>query len=129
MLPNKHPLNDIFDKVMKDLEGGISGAMFHLQEGIQKWVTDTIDLPSLLKMIEGMGIPNIMGIATTPMPGMDYYKVLGLEKTATDDEVKERYRSLMFKLHPDQSEVEGTEFLYQMVIIAYGMIGKERGWK
>lgn len=128
-MPKKHPLNDMFDKVIKDLESGVSGAMLHLQEGIQEWMTDTIDLEALLKMVEGMGVPNIMGMKGIPMPGMDYYRVLGLDKTATDEEVKERYRQLVFKLHPDQAEVKGTEFLYQMVIVAYGMIEKERGWK
>lgn len=128
-MAKKRSLDEVFNEVIKVLQGGVEGAMLHLQEGMQEWLTDSIDLTSLLKMVEGMGIPNIMGMVGAPMPGMDYYKILGLEKTATDKEVKERYRSLIFKLHPDQSEVKGTEFLYQMVIIAYEMIEKERGWK
>ena len=32
---------------------------------------------------------------------MDYYKILGIPKTATEDEVKKAYRKMARKYHPD----------------------------
>lgn len=35
--------------------------------------------------------------------GRDYYKVLGLEKGATEDELKKAYRKQAMKWHPDKN--------------------------
>jgi len=56
------------------------------------------------------------------------YKVLDLDKTATDEDVRKRYRELLKKLHPDTAGTEGTSFLLNAVIEAYRRIGNERGW-
>lgn len=37
-------------------------------------------------------------------PVIDPYEVLGLEKTATEDDVKKAYRKEALKNHPGQSE-------------------------
>ena len=61
-------------------------------------------------------------------PGLDPYQVLGLERTATDEEVRSRYRELARKLHPDTSGTQGTSYLLRTVLAAYRMIEQERGW-
>jgi DnaJ-class molecular chaperone len=61
--------------------------------------------------------------------GADPYRILGLQKTDSDDQVKKRYREMVVKLHPDTAGVKGTEFLFQLVLAAYRQISRERGWQ
>jgi molecular chaperone DnaJ len=38
----------------------------------------------------------------------DYYDILGLAKTATEEEIKKAYRKLAMKFHPDRNQGEGA---------------------
>jgi len=105
-----------------------------VQQELLYWIDallkDSFNPTTMLQFIRGLGIdlsqlPGMVG----QQPGFDPYKVLGLDSVATDDEVKKRYRVLVAKLHPDASGTEGTSFLFQMVVVAYELIKKERKWK
>lgn len=71
----------------------------------------------------------------TSTSGKDPYKVLGINSTATDDEVKKAYRRLAMKYHPDKVEGMGEEVKKnaeaQMREIneAYELIKTARGMK
>jgi DnaJ-domain-containing protein 1 len=60
--------------------------------------------------------------------GLDPYQILQLQRTATDGEVRKRYRELSRQLHPDTAGIEGTSAIFDLVTQAYHQIEKERGW-
>ncbi|EKE19203.1 MAG: hypothetical protein ACD_9C00095G0005, partial [uncultured bacterium] len=41
---------------------------------------------------------------------IDYYKVLGVDKNSSDDEIKKAYRKLAHKFHPDKSGGDAEKF-------------------
>jgi len=45
----------------------------------------------------------------------NHYDTLGLEKTATNEEIKKAYRTLSFKYHPDRNKDEGAMQKFQKV--------------
>jgi DnaJ like chaperone protein len=61
------------------------------------------------------------------------YKILEIEQTATDEEMKKAYRRMALKYHPDKVSYLGEEFRkaanekFQKVNEAYERIKKERG--
>jgi len=63
----------------------------------------------------------------------DPYQVLGIPRTATDDEVKKAYRMLARKYHPDNyagsAQAAGSEEIMKEINEAYEAIQKERQGK
>jgi DnaJ like chaperone protein len=63
------------------------------------------------------------------------YKILDIEKTATDEEIKKAYRSLAVKYHPDKVSYLGDDFKksaeekFKKINEAFEQIKKERGIK
>ena len=56
----------------------------------------------------------------------DFYKVLGVEKNATAQEIKKAYRKLALKYHPDRNPGDKTaEEKFRKVSEAYEVLSNE----
>jgi curved DNA-binding protein CbpA len=52
----------------------------------------------------------------------DYYKILGVPKTATDDEIKKAYRKLALQNHPDKNKNPGAEEKFKEIAEAWTVL-------
>lgn len=58
--------------------------------------------------------------------GKDYYKILGLSKNATDDDIKKAYRNLALRYHPDKNKAADAEEKFKEVAEAYEVLSDKR---
>ena len=115
-----------------DLED-INQKVLDLLEDMQQLFTKRMNEAAksvLDPVLQGMGIDisQLRGMASGQTV-VDPYAILGLERSASDEEVKKRYLELVHVLHPDKSGTPATGRFFQMVQAAYELIKRERGWQ
>lgn len=58
--------------------------------------------------------------------GKDFYKILGVAKTSTDDEIKKGYRKMALKYHPDKNKSPGAEEKFKEIAEAYEVLSDKK---
>ncbi|ERL95552.1 dnaJ protein homolog 1 [Dendroctonus ponderosae] len=58
--------------------------------------------------------------------GKDYYKILGIVKGASDDDIKKAYRKLALKYHPDKNKAPSAEEKFKEVAEAYEVLSDKK---
>ena len=56
------------------------------------------------------------------MEKKDYYDILGLDHSATKDDIKKAYRKLALKYHPDKNKEKGAEEKFKEISEAYAVL-------
>jgi molecular chaperone DnaJ len=59
------------------------------------------------------------------MEKKDYYDILGLDHSATKDDIKKAYRKLALKYHPDKNKEKGAEEKFKEISEAYAVLYDE----
>ncbi|WP_167615068.1 TerB family tellurite resistance protein [Maribellus sediminis] len=137
LLQQTIPVNEVCRQIQANMNYSARLQLVHFLFGIAQ-ADGQVD-PRELDLINQ--ICNLMGIQRNDyesiqamfIPNTDSdYKILEIERTATDDEVKKAYRRMAMKFHPDKVSTLGSDIQnaakekFQKVNQAYENIKKER---
>ncbi len=137
LLKQTIPLNDVCRQIEQNMHYSARLQLLHFLYGIAE--ADTAVTPSEQTTIENIG--RKIGISDRDLESIkamfikntdSAYKILEIETSATDDEVKKAYRRMAMKYHPDKIAHLGEEFQkaaqekFRSVNEAYKTIKKER---
>ncbi len=137
LLKQQIPVQDVCNQIRKNLDYssrlqllhflfGIANADGHVHASEQKTI-------ELLAGYMGISVKDLESIRSMFVPQTDSaYKILEIERKATDEEVKKAYRKMAIKYHPDKVSHLGEDFQkaanekFQKVNEAYEIIKRER---
>ena len=54
--------------------------------------------------------------------GKDYYSALGIQKSASEDEIKKAYRKQALRYHPDKNKAPEAEDKFKEIAEAYDVL-------
>ena len=137
LLKKDIPLKDVCQQIERGMDYSSRLQLLHLLFNVS--LADGNIHPSELDVIDrisqylGISSADFMSIKNMFVPEMDSsYKILEIEKTATNDDVKKAYRKMAMKYHPDKVSHLGEDYRksadekFKKVNEAYEKIKKER---
>ncbi|MDR2911244.1 MAG: TerB family tellurite resistance protein [Bacteroidales bacterium] len=137
LLQQKIPVNEVCRQIQQNMNYSARLQLLHFLFGIAKadGQIESSEQNLITNISRQMGISesdfeSILAMFVTNIDGD--YKILEIERTASDEELKKAYRRMAMKYHPDKVSHLGNDFQkaanekFQMVNKAYENIKKER---
>lgn len=62
------------------------------------------------------------GLVRNGKMGKDYYDILGIQKDASEDDIKKAYRKQALRYHPDKNKSPGAEDKFKEIAEAYDVL-------
>jgi DnaJ like chaperone protein len=137
ILKQEIPVRDVCIQIRGNMDYASRLQLLHLLFNVS--LADTMIHPSEIQIIEkissylGVSSVDFLSIKNMFIPETDSsYKILEIEPSATDDEVKKAYRKMAVKYHPDKVSHLGEDIRksadekFARVNEAYNKIKKER---
>jgi len=140
LLKQEIPVQDVCIQIKQNLDYSSRLQLLHFLYGIagadKNIHKKEIDLIEFISGYLGINEKDRISIRSMFIEDTDSaYKILEINKNATDEEVKKAYRKMALKYHPDKVSYLGDDFKnqakgkFQKVNEAYEKIRKERGMK
>ncbi|NQU54930.1 MAG: TerB family tellurite resistance protein [Bacteroidetes bacterium] len=131
------PVDEVCHQIRQNMNSSARLQLVHFMFGIAQadGHVDKSELKLIAHICQQMGISNsdFESIQAMFVPNTESdYKILEIERSATDDELKKAYRRMAMKFHPDKVSHLGEDFQnaakekFQKVNQAYESIKKER---
>jgi len=137
LLQQNIPVTDVCHQIQRNMDHASRLQLLHFLFGIAQ--ADGVITDEELKLVtyisQNLGISNkdFESIKSMFVKNVDAaYKILEIEPTASDEEIKKAYRKMAIKYHPDKVSYLGEEFQlsakekFQKVNEAYEEIRKQR---
>jgi DnaJ like chaperone protein len=127
------PLNEICGDIRNRMQPEVRIQLIHYLFGIAKADGDvsTSEMQIIERIANLLGVPNMEFESVKNM----FYKILGIDESSSDEEVKKAYRKMAVTFHPDKVASMGEEYQkgakekFQKIQEAYEAIKKRRGMK
>jgi len=138
ILKQNIPLKDVTTQIKNKLDYSSRLQLVHFLYGVsysdQKVSSEEIKVIGIIAGYLGISEKDVQSMQSMFYKDIDSaYKVLEIDKSVTDEEVKKAYRRMAVKYHPDKVGYLGEDFKkaandkFQKVNEAYEKIKKERG--